>query len=454
MDKLKNIKLTDIIVENRFRENLGPIQELKEKIKTHGVIQPIAVRDEGSGKYRLLAGGRRYYVCSLLGKEYVPAKIFPKNTSDLDCRIIELSENIDREDMKPEEEAKLVLEIHRLHQKKHGVKRGDMLQQDGWGLKETADLMGKSISQVSRDVILGKAYEEMPELLEGATTKKEAFKLFNLQKDKYEQKIRAKEIRKIQAKKPEDVRKKNIIDSYIVGDFFQKSEELPSKCANLIEIDPPYGQELDIEGGMGNKRFASEASKKSFREDYKDIPPEEYQKFMDKLAKESYRLLKHVGWVICWYAKEPHQELVFNAFINAGFTGNRVGGAWIKSGGGQTNNPDIYMGSSLEHFYYFRKGKAKLHKMGRSNGYNYTSVPPKLKRHGTERPIGMMVDLISTFVPEGSHIIVPFAGSGNTMIAADNFACTSIGFDLVQAFKDRYTIFVNDGKPGEYSSYG
>ena len=42
-DKQRHVKLEEIFVEGRFRENLGDLDELVESIRNKGVIQPIAL---------------------------------------------------------------------------------------------------------------------------------------------------------------------------------------------------------------------------------------------------------------------------------------------------------------------------------------------------------------------------------------------------------------------------
>jgi DNA modification methylase len=54
-----------------------------------------------------------------------------------------------------------------------------------------------------------------------------------------------------------------------------------------------------------------------------------------------------------------------------------------------------------------------------------------------------MSDLLTTFGVEGSRVLVPFAGSGNSLLAASMNKMIPLGFDLTQAYKDSYVLAVD-----------
>ena len=51
------IKLVDIVVGDRQREEYGDIAEQAASIQEHGLLQPIVVEEREDGKYNLIAGG-------------------------------------------------------------------------------------------------------------------------------------------------------------------------------------------------------------------------------------------------------------------------------------------------------------------------------------------------------------------------------------------------------------
>ena len=63
-------------------------------------------------------------------------------------------------------------------------------------------------------------------------------------------------------------------------------------------------------------------------------------------------------------------------------------------------------------------------------------------RHPAERPIELIEDILTTFAREGSSVVCPFAGSGNTLLAARRANMSCVGFELVydyvNIYKSRY----------------
>lgn len=81
------------------------LEELKNSILEHGVIQPLSVRSKANGRYELIAGERRLRACKLAGLTEVPVYILQIAT---DAEMLELAiiENIQRKDLNPIEVAK------------------------------------------------------------------------------------------------------------------------------------------------------------------------------------------------------------------------------------------------------------------------------------------------------------------------------------------------------------
>lgn len=81
----------------------GPLNELAESIRTHGIIQPMTVRHMGDGTYQIISGERRFRASQLAGLTEVPA--FIRTADDQTLLEMALIENIQREDLNPLEVA-------------------------------------------------------------------------------------------------------------------------------------------------------------------------------------------------------------------------------------------------------------------------------------------------------------------------------------------------------------
>ena len=73
------------------------IKILSESIKSYGVLQPIVVKPDDSGKYMIIAGERRYRASKQAKKNAIPAVV--KDLPIRDIMEIALIENLQREDL-------------------------------------------------------------------------------------------------------------------------------------------------------------------------------------------------------------------------------------------------------------------------------------------------------------------------------------------------------------------
>jgi len=82
------------------------LEELAASIREHGVMQPITVEANGSDRYVIQLGERRWRAAQIAGLAEIPAIVVPaKQTSDRDRLIRALVENLQREDLNPIDEA-------------------------------------------------------------------------------------------------------------------------------------------------------------------------------------------------------------------------------------------------------------------------------------------------------------------------------------------------------------
>ena len=78
-------------------------QSLADSIATHGVVQPLTVRELSSGYYQIIAGERRWRAARLAGLQEIPAVII--DADDKKTMELALIENLQRQDLNPVEEA-------------------------------------------------------------------------------------------------------------------------------------------------------------------------------------------------------------------------------------------------------------------------------------------------------------------------------------------------------------
>ena len=81
------------------------LETLAESIGTHGVLQPIIVRESAAlkGSYEIIAGERRWRAAKMAGLSEIPVVILEGD--DLKAAQVSIIENIQRENLNPVEEA-------------------------------------------------------------------------------------------------------------------------------------------------------------------------------------------------------------------------------------------------------------------------------------------------------------------------------------------------------------
>jgi len=442
--ELLNIPLHHINMGDRARKTYPNLGLLAQDIKQKGLIHPIAVqRVEGEDKpFLLLAGGRRMSAAVLAKLPTIPARVYPSTLSELDRREIELMENVSREGLSWPEEIALRDEIHKLQIAKFGAAHGSA---GGHSQADTAKILGVSTMTVSRDLKLARGLEEFPDLAKAKSASEALLTLERLERQAKDKKL-TDAIDDAVSKGHDQGYRTGLINGYIVGDFFARIDNIPTNAVGLVEIDPPYAIALHH-----NKRDTTHSDIPKMLDDYSEIPDTSYPAFLRKLFSSCYRVSGPNSWLICWCAYQ-HLRLVYRSIRSAGYNPHYIPGFWIKPNG-QCNHPELYLGNTVECFLYAKKGEATIRRQGRLNSFIFSPVHPDRKIHPTERPVELMADIIQTFVGPNTHIMVPFLGSGNTLLAASNSNCTGFGFDLSDTYRAGYIRRVTEGTLRSYTSY-
>ena len=136
------------IASNPFqpREDFNPdaLEELKNSIARHGVLEPVLVR-RSKGGYELISGERRLRAVRALGQETIPAIVRDK-VSDRQMEIIAMVENLQRSDLNDMELA---------------AGYNGLMVQHSFTHEKLAEEMGKSRSSVSNIMRLLKLPDEI-----------------------------------------------------------------------------------------------------------------------------------------------------------------------------------------------------------------------------------------------------------------------------------------------------
>jgi len=423
--KVAMISISDVEIGDRAREEMGDLEGLEDSIKQSGLIQPLAVKEnKGAKPYYLLAGERRFGVLFKNGVSEIPVRIYPSTITELEMRAIELAENFFRKDFEWHEHDKLVKEMHSLQQEIYGEKISTMSDAEGWGLKETGEAIGRTKGSVSTAIKRANAREAFPELFSKCKTQSDASKVLGKLEEEVIKDALAK---KIEAEKVEP-NKQQLMNGYILKDFFEGVKEFPKGMFHLVEIDPPYAVDLEKK----KKGY-------SYGKTYNEIAAADYPDFMRNTLKACYEVMAEHSWLLCWFAPEPWFELIHDWIVDAGFSTHRMCGIWTKPSG-QSMRPELHLANSYEMFFYAWKGRPAIAKPGRKNEFDTPPVPAQHKTHPTERPIELTSEMYETFAFPGSRVLIPYLGSGNGLISAQQLGMSGTGFELTKSYRDSFLV--------------
>ena len=159
--------------------NDASLQELAESIREVGVLQAIAVRPRTEGGYEIIYGERRYRASLLAGAKTIKAAVY-NNVTDDEAEDMSLSENLQREQVRPTEEAR-------------AFKR--LLEKGRYDIYSLAGRFGRSEKYIYTRLKLNELYSPIGELLDNETitiSVAEEISTYepNIQKDVYEKHLK------------------------------------------------------------------------------------------------------------------------------------------------------------------------------------------------------------------------------------------------------------------------
>lgn len=115
---LAQVEIRKLFLGNiNVRRTAGNITELTQSVKEKGIEQPLLVRPV-KGKYEIVAGRRRFHAARAAGLKKVPVII--RQLRDDEAIVASLIENLQREDIDPEEEYDGYVRLQKLNAELYG----------------------------------------------------------------------------------------------------------------------------------------------------------------------------------------------------------------------------------------------------------------------------------------------------------------------------------------------
>jgi ParB/RepB/Spo0J family partition protein len=131
------------------RRLLGDIAALADSMQDYGLQQPISVRASGD-RFIVTSGTRRLSAARMLHWKTIPG--FVRSVNADDAYLLDLIENLQREDLTPDEEADAF---------------GELIRTRGWTIQQVSDAVKRSLAYISKRV---RVFED-PTLREAITSR-------------------------------------------------------------------------------------------------------------------------------------------------------------------------------------------------------------------------------------------------------------------------------------------
>lgn len=188
---LKANQLSPLKDQPRTEFYSNTLDELATSIQSYGIIQPIVVsRNEGSDRYTIIAGERRWRAAQIAGLENLPCVV--RHSQEHSALEVALIENIQREELSPLDEAKAFSRL---------------LDEHAYTQETLASKVGKDRATIANSLrLLGLPAEILADLQAKVLTAGHARALCSLDEKKLQLKVRDMIVsKKLSVRQTEDV---------------------------------------------------------------------------------------------------------------------------------------------------------------------------------------------------------------------------------------------------------
>ncbi len=435
MKRSMMVPLSDIVLLDRGRKDMGDIEDMKNSLLRHGQIQPIVVRnpradelDRVAGKpWILVAGGRRYAGAALLAWDTIHA-IMLEDMPAWRQRAIELEENLKRKSMNFDEEVRMKAEVHELYQAEAATRDAE------WTQRDTARELGESVANLNRDLKLAEAMKKDPSLAK-SSSKKAAVRAVELREH----------VRMLEAAQQVDTT--NLRNRLITARAEQWLATLETASVDLVFTDPPYGidyGERPTGASHGLSRY--DDSRESALATIRAVVP------------DLLRITKPTGWLVMFMNWELYNEL--KESVECTCTAHYTYGpltvsisphgtssvtlpercpAWTKDSPctfiraealpwmwyrpNSRNNPEhphLHAQNRYELILVVNRGEARLitSSFRQVPNVRVADCDYSERIHAMEKPLSLCSDIVEEFSLAGQLVVDPFFGSGKLLMGA------------------------------------
>ncbi|MGL5001841.1 MAG: ParB/RepB/Spo0J family partition protein, partial [Casimicrobium sp.] len=274
-NKYQRVALSKITINREDRQRkVIDVEELVPSIRERGVLVPIIIDTD----FNLIAGERRLTASRQLGLPDIPVR-FAKDLSEKEKQLIELEENVKRQQLSWQETADALGKIHR------------MMSEDNedWNVDSTAEFVGLSPRSVRRYIEVDDEIKQGTAGVQKATKLTEALTIVSRAKNRQ---LEAAINELTEKPKQEDAEQKTSNFMIEQKDTIAALENYTGPKFNFIHLDLPYGVKL---GGQADKTQAST---------YDSDSP--FDALLDALARNWHKIAAVDCHVMFWFSMKHY----------------------------------------------------------------------------------------------------------------------------------------------------
>lgn len=229
-------------------------------------------------------------------------------------------------------------------------------------------------------------------------------------------------------------------------DHFQNYKRYNIPKAQLIIADIPYNVGVNAYASNpkwyadgNNKNGESDLAGKTFFDTDKDFRVSEFMHFVSTMLKKEPKEAKQAGCMIV-FCEFEQQFMLIEKGKEYGFK-NYINLVFRKDYSAQVLKANMKIVGNCEYaLLLYRDKLPKFRNNGKMifNCLDYLRDNETPKIHPTQKSIYVIKNLINIFTDPGDVVIDPVAGSGVTLLAAEQLGRRSYGFEIKKEYVDGF----------------
>lgn len=408
--RLDQIKINP---RQRSEMNQGKIDELKEDIKTYGLLHPIII----DSNFNLIAGGRRLRAVTELAEEgtaishvgvaiplgEIICGVFQRELSEIEKKEIELNENLLRENLSWQDETRALAEIHALRKLNNPSQTFAETSKEVLA-KTNSDANPVALSaKISRATITNQ-FLDHPDVKNAANEKLAFNAAARLIRNEF-----TSQLAEIEAESPS-------AHQLLEGDATSLLPSLDGSYRCFI-LDPPYGVGADKFGDAAQGRHGYDDSPDSARE---------LNRLLIKACTAKATSDAHL-WLFCDI--DLVEDLKFFLAAND-WNVFRTPLVWNSGTSGHVPNQKLGIRRNYELILFAYRDSDRGLAQVLDDVIRINQKSGAGDAHGAAKPVELYELLLRMSALPGDHVLDPTCGSGTIFRAADKLGMKATGIEL------------------------